>query len=390
MRLPKEYWNVWIATLLFFAAFYTLMIPLPLYLAQIGLPDWQVGVILGALGITSLVARPLAGAFADGWGRRPVMLIGTGALVLGAVGVSMTIQPSLLFGMRVFQALGYVAFTTAATALVSDLAPHQQKGAALALFGTSANLAMTMTPAAVNALLGGTITLTGAFWLSGILAALGGVLALRVKQHTPAALQVGSWRDLLRIVHRLRTAAVAAVLFGVGFGAFLQFLPLLVERRGLGSAGWVYTAYGLGIIATRLTTGRLLDGGRRIRMLSVAFVLLAVGLAGIAFAAERNQLVAAVLFIAAGSGILHPALMALHVERAASRERGRASAVFYMGFDLGIGLGAWVLSPAFQAFGLMGLYLLAACATIMGIIPVRRLGLGIDGSPKIEHELEVG
>jgi MFS family permease len=378
MHFQKGYWSVWIAALLFFAAFYALMIPFPLYLTDIGLPDWQVGVILGALGITSLVARPVTGALADGWGRRPVMLIGAVALVLGVVGVSGTVRPSLLFGMRVSQALGYVAFTTAATALISDLAP-QQKGAALALFGTAANLAMTTTPAAVNALLD-TLTLTGAFWLSGVLAVLGGLLVLRVRQPAATIPRVNSWRDLWQILHRLRIAVLAAVLFGVGFGAYLQFLPLLVERRGLGAAGWVYTVYGLGIIATRLTTGRLLDSERRVPMLSIAFVLLALGLAGFAFAAAPIHVLAAALFIAVGSGMLHPGLIALHVERAAPSERGRASAVFYLGFDLGIGLGAWVLSPAFQTLGLVGLYLLAACATVLGVIPMRRFSPASGGA----------
>lgn len=371
MRFQKGYWSIWIAALLFFAAFYTLMIPFPLYLSDTGLPDWQVGVILGALGITSLVARPVTGALADGWGRRPVMLIGTVALVLGAVGVTTTVRPSLLLGMRVSQALGYVAFTTAATALISDLAPQQQKGAALALFGTAANLAMTTTPAAVNVLLD-TLTLTGAFWLSGALAVLGGLLVLRARQPAATAARATSWRDLLQILRRLRVAVLAAVLFGVGFGAYLQFLPLLVDRRGLGAAGWVYTVYGLGIIATRLTTGRHLDSERRVRMLSIAFVLLALGLVGFAFATAALHLLAAALFIAVGSGMLHPGLMALHVERAAPHERGRASAAFYLGFDLGIGLGAWILSPAFQTLGLVGLYLLAACVTVSGVIPVRR------------------
>ncbi len=371
MQVKKGYWTIWLAALLFFAAFYTLMIPLPLYLAQAGLPDWQIGTILGALGVASLIARPLAGASADGWGRKPVMLFGTGALVIGVVGVSSVTQAPVLFGLRIAQAVGYVAFTTAATALVADLASPERRGGALALFGTAANIAMTLTPATINAVLD-LITLTGAFWLSAALAAIGGLMAFRVQE--PAVKNAGvPHGNLFGVVRKLVTPMLAAALFGVGFGAFLQFLPLLAERRDIGAIGLVYTVYGIGIILTRLTTGRFLDGSNRNRMLSLAFLLLAAGLTGFALAGSLLGLLVAATAIAAGSGVLHPSLIAIHVERVAPNERGRATAVFYLGFDLGIGLGAWVLAPVFQWFGLTGLYLLAALAVIAGIIPTRVL-----------------
>jgi MFS family permease len=378
MQAQKGFWSIWIATLLFFAAFYALMIPLPLYLDDVGLPDWQIGAILGALGITSLIARPLAGVFADTHGRKPVMLFGTGALVVGAIGVSVTTQVPVLFGMRISQALGYVAFTTAATAWVTDLALRGHRAAALALFGTAANIAMTFTPAIVGAVLG-VLTLKGAFWLAAALAAIGGVLALQVKE-PPSEKQGPSPGSLFVVVQKLLVPILTAMLFGIGFGAFLQFLPLLVERRGLGAAGIAYTVYGIGIIGTRLTTGRLLDGSRRTKMLPIAFVLLCLGLCGYAFAGSNIQLLTATLMVAVASGILHPLLIAVHVEKVSRNERGRASAVFYLGFDLGIGLGAWILAPVLQSFGLTGLYLLAALAAVVGIIPAWQM-LSLETAP---------
>lgn len=369
---PRDYAIAWVASLVFFGAFYALLVPLPLYLTHIGLPDWQVGVILGAFGVTSLLSRPLAGIFADAWGRQRVMLVGAGALAAGAVGAGMTALPLLLVGMRVLQATGYVAFTTAATALVSDVARPEQRGAALARFGVSVNIAMTAAPAAVSAGLAA-LTLRGALWLSGGLAALSGGLSLLLgrsrgtEEHRPPS------RALLSVPAGLSIPMAAAGMFGVGYGAFLQFLPLLTERRGLGSAGLAYTAYGVGIILTRMLTARLLDRGDRTQVLVPAFLLLAAGLTGFALAESRFLVYAAAVIFAAGSGVLHPALIAIHVESMPAGERGRATAVFYLGFDLGIGLGAWALSPVFQGFGLTGLYLLAAAWACGGTLLVQPL-----------------
>ncbi len=93
--------------------------------------------------------------------------------------------------------------------------------------------------------------------------------------------------------------------------------------------------------------------------------------AGFALAGSRAALYAAAVIFSVGSGILHPALLAIHVESISPEERGRATAGFYLGFDLGVGLGAWVLSPAFQWYGLTGLYQLAAAGAAVGILLVR-------------------
>ncbi len=107
MRFPAatgDYAIAWVATLLFFGAFYALLVPLPLYLTRIGLPDWQVGVILGAFGVASLVSRPVAGVFTDAWDRERVMRRGAAALIAGATGVTLTTWPLLLVVMRILQA----------------------------------------------------------------------------------------------------------------------------------------------------------------------------------------------------------------------------------------------------------------------------------------------
>jgi MFS family permease len=378
---PRDYALAWMATLVFFAAFYALLVPVPLYLTQIGLPDWEIAMVLGAFGVASLVSRPLAGAFADAWQRQQVMLLGAASLLAGAIGVGMTTSPILLMAMRILQATGYVCFTTAANALASDLAPPEERGAALARFGVSHNIAITVTPAAISAGLA-VLTIRGALWAAGGLAAASAVLSFCVRHTRPTEpLPRISYRTLFRVPPALRIPMATAGVFGVGYGAFLQFLPLLAERRGLGHAGIAYTVYGIGIILTRLVAGRFLDRGDRTQVLTPAFFLLAAGLTGFALTHSRLFLYASAVLIAVGSGILHPGLIAIHVESMTPSERGRATAGFFLGFDLGVGMGAWVLSPAFQWFGLRGLYLLAAAAVCAGILLVQPL------SARVRHRV---
>ena len=225
---------------------------------------------------------------------------------------------------------------------------------------------------AISAALGW-LSIPNALRLCALLAMVAGLLIWRTavtSQSQPAPVP---WRGMFHFPPLLRWPMIATVLFGASFGVFFQFLPLLAERRGIEPVGLAYTVYGLGIIATRLSTGRLLDGPHRGRILALAALVLAGGLLGFSQAHVMLGLLAAALLVAFGSGILHPALIALHVELSPASQRGRATAAFYLAFDLGIGMGSWLLSPVLQRFGLAGLFLVAGTIALVTLWPLARL-----------------
>jgi predicted MFS family arabinose efflux permease len=161
---------------------------------------------------------------------------------------------------------------------------------------------------------------------------------------------------------------LAAGLFGAGFAAFFQFAPLLFARRGGLPPEALYAVYGVGIIATRVVGGRLLDRLGIAQVVAMASGLMAAGLGLLAVATPPVGQIMAVLLVAAGSGLSHPALLAHHAALLPA-EPGGASAAFYIGFDLGLGLGSALFGAALQLGGLGGLYGVAA-ALSAGALPL--------------------
>lgn len=365
-RPRRDYWTTWAASLVFFGAFYTLLVPLPRYLVAINLADWQVGVVLGVFGIASLVGRPLAGALSDSWGVRRVLMYGAAALIAGAVGMSFTTSFELLVGLRLLQGLGYVCFTTAATAHVAALAEPARRGQLLAWFGAAANVAMTLTPASVEAALP-VLGMQGAFWLVAVLALGSGALVLRLGNTAPPARAAVRWQAMLAVPRAVWLPMLLSAIAGCAFGAFFQFMPLLVERRGTVPAGVLYTSYGIAIIATRLLTGRWIDVLSARVVLAVAFLASTLGLLLLAVTSTTLPLLAAALLIAFGGGTQTPTLIRLHVERTPADARGRAVAWYYLGFDLGIGSGAWLLAPVLQWRGISAMFMVAAAVACAGM-----------------------
>jgi predicted MFS family arabinose efflux permease len=100
---------------------------------------------------------------------------------------------------------------------------------------------------------------------------------------------------------------------------------------------------------------------------------MASGLAVFAIADQMWLLLVAAALTAVGGGIFHPALIAIHVD--SIPERGRATAAFYLAFDLGIGLGAWFLSPILDSFGFTAFFLAGAAITLLAILPVGSIAI---------------
>src|SRR5919202_2539906 len=83
-------------------------------------------------------------------------------------------------------------------------------------------------------------------------------------------------------------------------------------------------------------------------------------------ASPRALLLASLLVAVAG--LFHPTLLAHHATLLPAVP-GQASAAFYLGFDLGIGLGSGLLGWTLAAAGVVGLYA-AASVVVLGVLPL--------------------
>jgi len=359
----RDYRLTWLATFCFFVAYYALIVPLPRYLTAIGLADWQVGFVLGATSIAALITRPISGVLTDRFGYKRILLVGAGALMAGAIAVVFTQSVALLFALRILQALGYVLFTTAGNALVGLLATPAERSTKIAYFGLAANFAMTMTPGITDLLLP-TTGLLPLFWAAGTIAATAGLLTrlLRISATVTPASGTFGLAQFWQFPRHIWLSMGVAALFGAGFGAYFQFFALLLERRAIAAAP-IYATYGISIIVTRLLFGRYLDRIGFSRVLVIAALLMAVGLAVAAIGYTLPLLILAAALIATGGGFFHPMLIAHHIALLPGRP-GWAVACFYFGFDLGIGVGAWILGAFLDGWGVAALFYAAAMLTL--------------------------
>lgn len=284
----------------------------------------QLTVTLYLMGIGT--GQLIAGPAADRRGRRPVMLAGLGAYVLGSLGATLAADAVTLLAARLVQALGGAAGLVAARAIVADLTERPEAAARLAALMT----VLLVSPAVAPVIGGAIASLAGWRFIFALLAALGALGALmshRMIGETWSAGRAGPPRRLLEDYGRLlRNSRFLRYAFANACGscALYFFLAassfLLVRTFGLrpDQAGICYFLIAAasigGTLAVRLLERR--GGALRVGLgLVVAgavlmFVLHSAGVHGVV------ALIGPMLVVGYGGGIAAPAGLAgaMHAE----------------------------------------------------------------------------
>ena len=119
---------------------------LALYAASLGVPAWQIGIILGVQLVSIVFAKPLMGRLSDRIGRRRVILPG---LALGAISVALLPWVSEFFGLATLSlvfGLGFATVTSSTSALVADLTRNGRFGASMGVLRTVMDVGQSIGP----------------------------------------------------------------------------------------------------------------------------------------------------------------------------------------------------------------------------------------------------
>jgi MFS family permease len=119
---------------------------LALYAVALGIPAWQIGVILGAQLVSVVLVKPVMGGLSDRFGRRAVMVPG---LLLGAASVGSLPFASGIVSLCLLSVLFGIAFatvTSSTSALVADLSQEGGYGAAIGVLRTVMDVGQTLGP----------------------------------------------------------------------------------------------------------------------------------------------------------------------------------------------------------------------------------------------------
>lgn len=306
-----------------------------------------IGLVALSMGVPRFIAGPFAGAAADRFNKRGLLIVtqlirAAMALAIAALITFGLIEIWHMMVIGVFQGLTSSLMMPARTAYISDLVSEGELPNAIALDSTGRNLNRIIAPAVAGVM----IWLSPAivFYVIAGLYLLGIYTVLRLPDARPDGAQVdgvlrGATRGIAYFWEQkslllLLGLAITLVVFGMPYRNLLPIFQKDVFDVGPSALGLMYTAVGAGAIAASLLVAYLADSPRLQLMQLIAGV--SFGLALALFALSGSYILGLALLAAVGFAsqvflTINKTLLMLASDRA---YYGRVMSIYMMGFSL--------------------------------------------------------
>ena len=389
-----------------------MIIPLmPFYAKNFGANGLMVGLLVSSFSIAQLVSAPIWGRFSDKYGRRPALIVGMTASAIAYIVFGYANSLWLLFLSRLVQGSGG-GTVSVIQAYVADAVRPEERAKGLGWLSAATNAGVALGPVIGSKMMGFGPHMPGLTAAALCILNIGfafkflnesrDMVEAKSSVHKPGR----SREAVVRVItHSSEPAPRLIWIYAIGIGAFQGSMAILAlflaARFGVttNTIGYFYTYIGCIAVLTRaLLLGWAVDRFGEARLSRVGQILLALGLASIAFihpmadpaafAARLGgalpvsavailpylPLALAVALLPLGTAFTFPCVTALLSRVIPSGERG-----LYMGLQQTYGGMARVLFPimagwAFDRFP--ELPFLVSATLVAGTI---LLGLGMEG-----------
>jgi MFS transporter, DHA3 family, macrolide efflux protein len=340
-----------------------------------------------------LILSPFLGVYVDRFPKKWIMMGVDGiraglALIIPLLYAADALTLPRVYGVVFAMAVVATVFGPALSATVPLIVDRSQLTAANALVASTAMIGMLIGPA-VSGLGIATVGMQMVLYVSSATFVLS-VLALsrlHLKQgrsehgHKKGGGFVKELKEGLRyVLVERRTIAgfvLTALCYSLASSAFVFLLPVFAEKVlhvGAMTLGWLWSAYGAGMVAVSvaLACTKQLSGSLRLMLIAAAMVLGGVASFILAGIATPILAIALVAVVGAALAAFTPVVWGMLQELAPEKLRGRIFAIFNTGAMsasmIGMVAFGWVtdrLGPQISLFGMAAIFFLTACSTLL-------------------------
>ncbi|MDR3671781.1 MAG: MFS transporter [Holophaga sp.] len=324
-----------------YVGFQMLVPTLTTHVRQIGASHLGTSLVYSLAALAALLARALFGNRLDTLGRKPLLLIGAGMMIVVNLALFRVTNIALIGTLRFIQGFGWGLASTALATLMSDIIPGERLGEGIGYFSMCIVLATSlsiilgidlMNRFGFVATLGFSTVTFGGFYLLG--------------QRTPATsfvrAQPGAERPgLLATLFEPSALLPATLCFlhSLAFSGIMAFIMLFGIERGIQGVGVFFIGHLAMIVASRPVVGKLFDRRGHAIIVLPGVVSMIAGLLLLSMARSAPLLILASIFYGLGYGTVQPSLQAWAVQRSPQARKGAANGTFMSSIDLGYAIG---------------------------------------------------
>jgi MFS family permease len=327
------------ASFLAMVCFYLLLSVVPQYATSIGASGIGAGLATGALMLSTVATELATPRIVARFGYRATLAAGLVLLGAPALALSAAHTMPAILAICLVRGAGLAIIVVVGGSLVASFVPPERRGEGLGLYGFIVNV-----PAVVGLPLGvwlaahagypTVFVLAGLAALAGI-AAVPGLPAVETPTHE---LPVGVLAGLL--TPALARPAIVFSTTAMAAGVIVTFLPLAAIHA---SGNVIATALFVQAAASTLSrwyAGRLGDRLGHAALLIPGVLVAAIGMTLLVLVASTAAIMVGMVLFGIGFGITQNATLTMMFDRVSPSGYDAVSAVWNVGYDAGLGIGA--------------------------------------------------
>jgi MFS family permease len=353
----------------FFAQFvssfvFCILIPtFPIFLSRLGSKEAEIGVLVGALSVASLIIRPFVGRALFKISEKKFMIAGNFLCVVSSIAYLIAPPFWPLLAVRVVQGIGVAFFSTASFTLLANITPETNRGQILSYFYLSINVAFALAPY-FGILLINYYDFNVLFLFCTGLSLCGLLVTLKLGEREIEPSSHPSIKNQAFLSHEALPASIMSFMVNIIWGALTAFFPLYALSHGVTNPGLFFAAFAIMLILGRAFGGKILDIYSREKIMFPCLIAYIVAMFILAFSTTHPMFILAAVIWGIGNAFLYPILVLYAIDRAGPA-RGPAIATFTAIGDLGAGLGSLIMGIILQ---LSSYRLMFLCLAITGTL----------------------
>lgn len=312
---------------------------MPTFREILGMSESELGAAYSLFAFAFVFALPPAGLMADKLGRKRMIMAGVLLFGITTFALILITEPYQFALLRILEGVGAAMVTPAAFALTLDIVPEGKRGVAMGAEGTAQLLGGLAGPA-LGGVIAGEIDFYVPFYLAAALSVVCAVIVSFIhepKTHHATDEKVsimsmfGAWRRNAAQNDALLPLTIRGLVMGIVQGLWALGLILFWRDTLDMSLTEVGLAMSLGMATMAIGTipfGMMSDKYGRKPFIIIGGVLMAGGLATMAFVTEVWQVYLLVAFSEFGAAMSNPSVGAMLGDAMNPKERGRVMGAY--------------------------------------------------------------
>lgn len=339
--------------------------------------DSIAGLVSGLFIIGSLIGRFTTGKYVNQIGPKRILLIGLTFLIVSQLLYFIEGSLTVLMITRIINGIATGVTTTATGTIAAYVTPQERKSEGISLFSLSLVLGAAIGPF-FGLLLINAFPVELLFFLCLICGIASFIISffinLQFETTKEEATKVPQNKKKFNINNYVAKEAVPVAVImlitGLTYSSILTFLQSYAQEIHLVTlASYFFIFYAIASLITRPVAGRLMDDKNENVVVYPAFICLILTFVALCFTNSGWLLVIAGLLLGCGYGNISSSMQAIAIKVSPPAKYGIATSTYFIGLDIGLGFGPYVLGFLTSTVSFAQLYgIMAILALITAII----------------------